>query len=109
MFNHHRMPRSLPHFERAVERFRTAPNPVFVHMSILKSPDPDTLARLRLRMRGPLLAYMLLTPGDADPGRTDLTVVRFRRKLKADGLPGGADEIGFTARLADDLRAAAGL
>lgn len=39
VFNHHDMPRSLPHFERAVGRFRVAPNPHLVHITGRRDPD----------------------------------------------------------------------
>jgi len=37
VFMHHEMPESLPHFERAVERFRNAHNPILLHITARRS------------------------------------------------------------------------
>jgi hypothetical protein len=58
VFNHHRMPDQLAHFQRAVERFRTAPNPVYLYMD-RGPPDEAVAARLRERLPGPLLIYTI--------------------------------------------------
>jgi hypothetical protein len=110
MFLHHRMPDASSHFERAVERFRAAPNPVFVYMSTAEDPDEAALARVRSRLRGPLLAYLLLSPYDADPGRADLPTFRMTAKLyrvSSKRLFELADESGLSKRLAEDVLALA--
>jgi hypothetical protein len=59
VFNHHEMPESLAHFQRAVDRFRSAPNPIFVHIA-RKTLSAGGVKRLRAKLRGPLLAYLVM-------------------------------------------------
>ncbi len=103
VFHHHPMPAKLEHFERAVQRFQETPCPVFIYMAEVNQPDPVVLKRVRSKLRGPLLAYVLLEPGVPDPGRSDLTVVRLRSKWTHDTFPVEAEEIGLSSRLTADL------
>jgi hypothetical protein len=106
VFNHHGMPRELEHFERAVERFRTAPDPVFIHIVVATPPDPDCLARVRAKLRGPLLAYFIKPAAvnvEAPPG---VPVLALPGKWDPGAFPVLADERGFTRRFAEDITAA---
>jgi hypothetical protein len=107
VFHHHPMPRELAHFERTVERFRTAPNPVFVYMAVDEATDPAALERVRRKLRGPLLAYVLTTPGFELPARSDLVAVRWRTGWDHDVFPQEADVSGMSGRLCSDILEAA--
>lgn len=108
IFHHHRMPGELAHFERTVERFRTAPGPVFIYMAIDEVPDGAVLERVRRKLRGPLLAYVLMTPTFADPGPTDVTALRWPRAWNHDTFCELASVLGFADRFQRDILALAG-
>jgi hypothetical protein len=108
VFPHHKMPANLPHFERAVGRFRTAPNPVFVYMKVGSAPDPGELERVGSKLGGPLLAYVLLAPRHQTP-HTDLPVFRLRSKWDFESFCPIADAAGLSARVLNDVAVAAGL
>lgn len=56
VFNHHEMPAALPHFRRAVERFRSARNPVFLYVA-RDQADHAELEGVRRRLAGPMICH----------------------------------------------------
>jgi hypothetical protein len=110
VFEHHAMPTSRGHFIRAIERFKTAPNPVFLHIS-KRPPDKSALKRLRARLRGPLLAYAVIpapegfAPEERFLLKLAFTVYRSTKKLRGAGFTDPDDEPAFAARVVADLTA----
>ncbi len=104
VFNHHRMPKQMPHFVRAVDRFRTAPRPVFIHI-VRQEPDGELLARLRTKLRGALLVY-IVDPKIPQPGFRDsggVTMFKSAAKFTPYGFQDSLDDAQFSARLLGDL------
>ena len=104
VFNHHQMPKEMPHFERAVERFRTASRPVFIHIT-REEPDREVLARLRTKLRGPLLAYVVNPSKKQSRFREmdGVTVFKTIAGYTSSGFRESADDAQFVARLRSDL------
>lgn len=93
VFNHHEMPDELDHFKRTVERFRSAPNPVFLYMA-RQSPKLPTLQSVARRLPGPFLAVHVVADGGvsiSDDG--PLTKFRSMGDLGAVGLHQIADTL----------------
>ena len=103
VFNHHAMPENIPHFERAIERFKSAPDPVFVHIDRTRSPDRDCLGRLRSRLPGPILVYLIAPKGDRVEAPAGVEIVRLPGPWNLDLFADQAVEIGFADRLAADI------
>ncbi len=104
VFNHHQMPKEMPHFERAVDRFRTASRPVFVHI-VRQRPDRELLARLRTKLHGPLLVYAV-NPKARQPGfqnRDGITRFQSIARFTSFGFQEAVDAAQFSARLLGDL------
>ena len=110
MFKHHRMPDSQEHFERAIQRMKTAPNPVFIHI-FRRKPDPALLARVRAKLPGPLLAYAVrpngagLAPDARFAQDRGYVIYRSNAKMKAVGFIDPGDGPPFLERLVRDLAA----
>ncbi len=104
VFNHHEMPESRAHFERSVERFQSAPGPVFLHM-VRDEPDRDAVRALRATLRGPLLVVAVHPsgPGYGLSERNGVTVFRSRRDISPLGFYDLADEITFATWLGTTL------
>ena len=109
IFSHHAMPASLDHFQRAVARFREAPAPVFVLVSTMTPPDMAAIARLRSKLRGPVLAYAFLGPDAEELSPNDITSIRMTSKWRADNLRQELESAGLHKRLERDILAAAEL
>jgi len=105
IFNHHRMPDQAPHFLRAVERFRSAPSPIFVYLEINRWPDAARLDRMQASLRGPLLAYVLMAPDLVPSGKPPSGVAAFRLEKSWDlkRLAWEADRNGLSDRVLCDL------
>lgn len=103
VFNHHGMPGALDHFERAVARFRTAEDPVFLHIAVARAPEAACLRRVRAKLHGPLLAYVLKPQGIKVTPAEGVQVTPLPGAWDADAFPVQADAIGFTAQLVQDI------
>ena len=104
VFNHHEMPASLPHFQRAVERFRTAANPVFLYVYRKHPPSPEVLELARSRLRGPLLVVQVI-PAEVIGfhQESDRWIFRSRGGVTPLGLCDASDEVAFAAWLTSRL------
>lgn len=66
VFNHHEMPEALEHFERAVTRFRQAPNPHLIHIS--RHSGPQIIAQVEAVARLTDAQVLAICIAPAEPG-----------------------------------------